>query len=264
MDDNKIGSELDDELRKIKLSEDLKKRIRMNAFTKRRRRNPLKVAAAVAALVVCFATVGYAGYYINSRINVNENTLPELDPMHIVKTNHVEGASDGDGEIIQSYETYDKLTELLGIHLLDSPLAVNNPYMQVKVDTDNKDYNFITVENYIIGDTSNFKFLPDEKVYIFDSGREYYSPVSLSIDLILSEMQKEIGIEQDYLGNYKFVESFQSKQGYKVNIIRSTSGDGVSNIESKKLAIFVADGMRYTLSANVSLNKLKDIVNSMR
>ena len=60
---------------------------------------------------------------------------------------------------------------------------------------------------------------------------------------------------------YDFQESYISDKGYKVNIIKGTDGD--DSIISEKCAIFVADGIRYTLQGRVTTELLKDIVDSM-
>ena len=72
-------------------------------------------------------------------------------------------------------------------------MADNNDYLQGHITTDDKDYAMITMNNYIIGDTANFRYLEEEDRYEYEHGKTYYSPVSLNIDLILSDEQLKNG-----------------------------------------------------------------------
>ena len=94
----------------------------------------------------------------------------------------------------------------------------------------------------------------------------YYSPVSLNVDLILSDEQLENGWDTDYLGMYESIEEFQSAQGYKVNLIQDTNGKETADkdVVSEKIAVFVSDGVRYTLKGRVSIDTMKDIVDTMK
>ena len=84
------------------------------------------------------------------------------------------------------------------------------------------------------------------------------------MDLILSQKQLDQGWDTDYLGFYEYVESYTSKQGYKVNLIQDTTGENESeDYISEKCAVFVADGIRYTLCGRISMAMIKEIVDSM-
>ena len=92
--------------------------------------------------------------------------------------------------------------------LLDTDLSQNNPYMLGNVSTDEKDFLIVTIDNYILGDTSNYHFIDEENRYSYDSGEEYSSPVSLSVDIILSENQLNNGwdtIISDYMNLLKAI-----------------------------------------------------------
>ncbi|MGI5824353.1 MAG: hypothetical protein ACOX7J_02165 [Bacillota bacterium] len=271
MNYNKFRSDIDRELINIKVSSTLKKRIAEDVgkgYKKRKnRRVTWRLAVVFVLLFVLGATTAFAGYLINSRINVNETTLPELDAMKIVQIDPVSAAADQYGFIEADYSSYTALAEELAVPLLNFGLTAENPYMAAHINTDNKDYAMITVDNYIIGDTSDFVFDPEINTYRYRKGEIYYSPVSLSVDMILSQEQMDIGLEMDYLGMYKYLESYVSEQGYRVNIIGSTvAADAVNldeNFQSEKIAVFVADGIRYTLKGHVSAETLKALVNSM-
>ena len=63
----------------------------------------------------------------------------------------------------------------------------------------------------------------------------------------------------------QFVEQYISKQGYRVNILEDTiSETPPEDYVSKKTAIFVADGIRYSLTGQVSMETMKEIVDSMK
>lgn len=258
-----LKEKIDLELNSLTFHDNLKDRIMNHKRTKKS--FLIKYAAAAAAIVILSGTTAAAGYYLLNKINVNETVLPELDRMRVIDSIPIDAAADGSGMIHETFTDYGTLKEQMGIPLLDSELAKNNPYIQGSVMTDNKNFAIITVQNYILGDTSNFNYLADEGWYQYDSGEDYFTPVSLTADIILSEDQLATGWDRDYLGMYQYVESYTSAQGYKVNIIEDTTGgEAVNNYISEKYAVFTADGIRYTLKGRTSLDTMKAIVDSMK
>lgn len=271
VNENDIRSMIDMELGEVKLNEQSKQKIIQAACNhtevRPTRKRLFRTAMVFLAACMLCATTVLAAIYINSKINVNDETLPELDQMQITELPETNSSEDAYGTVSQTYSSYRQMIEELGINLLDTDLELDNPYMSIDLATDNKDYCFITVENYIIGDVTGFELLPDKTAYVYEHGKTYYSPVSLSIEIILSQEQLDIGLDKDYLGMYEYVESYRSAQGYKVNILRGTESDGredMDNIVTEKTAIFVADGIRYTLTGRVSLDTVKEIVDSMQ
>lgn len=264
MEQKNVKTIIDEELSMLKVNEQMKKNIRGAVFIKKQRKVLKTVAACCAALLLGSTTVA-AGYYFVNKISVNDEVLPELDEMHVVNAKKVQISEDENGMIDQDFKEYDVLQSQLGIDLLDSELAENNPYIQGHLMTDNRDFAMITMENYIIGDTSEFQYLPEENRYQYEHGEKYDSPVSLEIDIILSEEQLKNGWDSDYLGMYESMESFESEQGYQVNVIQDTVGKEMENANtvSEKVAIFVSDGVRYTLKGRVSLDTMKEIINTM-
>ena len=250
-----IKDRIDTELDMVKMNDDMKSKIRKNALQTKPNKTLKWIAACIAFFMIGGTTV-FAGYYVTNKNNVNETELPELDDMRIVEVNQLPYEADEDGFIEKDVKDYQSIQEALGIHLLNSGLSTDNPYMMAHLDTDNKDYVSVTVENYILGDTSGYHYLSEENRYDYKMGKEYQSPISLTADMILSEKQLETGWNTDYLGMYRFVEQYSSKNGYKVNIVETTGAEGFS----KKCAIFVADGIRYTVKGNVSLNTMKETV----
>lgn len=83
------------------------------------------------------------------------------------------------------------------------------------------------------------------------------------MDIIINQEQLDIGWNVDYLGYYKYVESYVSSNGYKVNIIESTVKGDESGWISKKCAVFVADGICYTVTGRMSIEDIKYIVDTM-
>lgn len=285
---------IDRELGCIVLSEEMKSRIREKAAP-RRRDGGLKWAAVFAAAVILGGTGAAAGYRMLITHSVNGEVLPELDPMWVVEIHIPEGQpaafasaeqpaapapaeqpdSAGQGELTgvpdeygmiqKDYKDYRKIQEELGIHLLDTELSANNPYMQGHIMTDGSDFAMITVENYILGDTGRYQFLEEENRYAYESGNVFLSPISLTVRLILSEEQLNRGWDWEYLGMYRFAESYTSGQGYRVNLVERTLENGdTGNAVLEKSAAFVADGVEYTLRGRVSMETMKGIVETMK
>lgn len=225
----------------------------------------LRYAVMIVAIFLLGGTTVFAGYHLLNKVNVNETTLPTLDAMQVVEIAPLEAEPDEYGYVRTDFFNYAALQATLGIDLLESKYATEQSYLQGKIETDGKDYAIIKMENYIIGDTGNYTYLEEEDRYQYEHGEAYYSPVSLSIDLILSQEQLGQGWETDYLGLYEYVESYTSKQGYKVNLIQDTTGDDMeTDYTSEKCAVFVADGIRYTICGRTSKGMIKEIVDSMK
>ena len=130
----------------------------------------MRYAAVFAAVILLSGTTAFAGYLILNKVNVNNSTLPELDTNEGNKpTNHLLQNTDANGMIEESLVDYDVIESQMDISLLDSSLA-DNSFAQTKITTDNKDFAIITVDNYIIGDTYDYNYLPDENRYEYKSG----------------------------------------------------------------------------------------------
>ena len=232
-----VRDQIDYELQNIKLPENFERKILHNVKPKK-----TKWKYQIAVLILCFilgGTTVYAGYVILNKININREMLPDLQPMKKKETKKLIADQDEIGDYRKEYDTYDALCEKLGIKLLNSDLSKNNTLMMIQRKTDNENWEEIRISPYILGDISKI-----EKV----EGENFYS------------------WEKDYLGTFVFVESYQSKQGYLVNILQDTTieeKDRNMGYKSKCYAIFVADGIRYTLSGSIELEKMKELVDSM-
>lgn len=229
---------------------------------RRKSTKKLTIVLCMMVFAIVFSSTIYAVKLVNEQSKVNELELPELDPMKITKQ-----IKNGERNIKSqsiSRENYKQIQEQLGVSLLNSELSKDDKYMISDVETDNKDYAIIKCDNYILGDTSNYSY-NDEGFYSYDEGNLYKSPISIQADIILSETQLNNVWTTDYLGMYSFVEQFVSEQGYKVNLIESKNdGNQPQDFVSKKIAVFVADGIRYTLTGRTTVDNMKQIVNSMK
>lgn len=229
---------------------------------RRKSTKKLTIVLCMMVFAIVFSSTIYAVKLVNEQSKVNELELPELDPMKITKQ-----IKNGERNIKSqsiSRENYKQIQEQLGVSLLNSELSKDDKYMISDVETDNKDYAIIKCDNYILGDTSNYSY-NDEGFYSYDEGNLYKSPISIQADIILSETQLNNVWTTDYLGMYSFVEQFVSEQGYKVNLIEEKNdGNQPQDFVSKKIAVFVADGIRYTLTGRTTVDNMKQIVNSMK
>lgn len=222
----------------------------------------LTIVLCMVVFAIVFSSTVYAVKLVNEQSKVNELELPELDSMKITK--QIKNIEKSIKSQSISRMNYKQIQEELGVSLLNSELSKDDKYMITDVETDNKDYAIIKCDNYIIGDTSNYSY-NDEGFYSYDEGNLYKSPISLQADIVLSETQLNNLWTTDYLGMYSFVEQFVSEQGYKVNLIEETiDGNQPQNFVSKKTAVFVADGIRYTLTGRTTVENMKQIVNSMK
>ena len=222
----------------------------------------LTIALCMVIFAVVFSSTVYAVKLVNEQSKVNELELPELDSMKITK--QIKNIEKSIKPQSISKMNYKQIQEQLGVSLLNSELSKDDKYMISDVETDNKDYAIIKCDNYILGDTSNYSY-NDEGFYSYDEGNLYKSPISIQADIILSETQLNNVWTTDYLGMYGFVEQFVSEQGYKVNLIEEENdGNQPQNFVSKKIAVFVADGIRYTLTGRTTVDNMKQIVNSMK
>lgn len=222
----------------------------------------LTIALYMVIFAVVFSSTVYAVKLVNEQSKVNELELPELDSMKITK--QIKNIEKSIKPQSISKMNYKQIQEQLGVSLLNSELSKDDKYMISDVETDNKDYAIIKCDNYILGDTSNYSY-NEEGFYSYDEGNLYKSPISLQADIILSETQLNNVWTTDYLGMYGFVEQFVSEQGYKVNLIETKNdGNQPQNFVSKKIAVFVADGIRYTLTGKTTVDNMKQIVNSMK
>lgn len=160
MKNGTIKNEIDRELAQITFNQAMQKKV---LSSKRRTISQkfLRYAAVFATVILLSGTTAFAGYLILNKVNVNNSTLPELDTMKVINYKPLTAETDANGMIEESLVDYDAIESQMDISLLDSSLA-DNSFAQTKITTDNKDFAIITVDNYIIGDTYDYNYLPDE------------------------------------------------------------------------------------------------------
>ena len=257
---------IDKDLENIMFDEDLKNRIR-KSFKPRKTiyKSPFKYAVAACLMILVLGSTAAAGYFINNITKVNQAVLPELDPMKKVVMSFPTDIREENGLYFYEFTDVNSFSESTGLHLLTSDLAQNNPYIQGSMETDGSSTATIRINNFITGDTSDFEYNQEEQFYSYTSGVEYKTPITMEAIVILSDEQLAQGLDSEFLGFYEYVESFVSDQGYKVNLVQSTVDPDVdaSGIVSEKCAVFVANGVRYTIRGSVSDETIKDVVNSL-
>lgn len=259
-----IKETLDKDLERIVFDDNLKDSICKKAkLRKSYYRSPFRYVAVVCLLVLVLGTTAVAGHFITNITKVNHTVLPELDSMEKVDMAIPDGIREENGLYFYDFTDINSFNEETCLHLLTTDLAQNNPYMLGSLETDKTNAAIIKVENFILGDTSDFNYNAEEDFYSFTPGIEYKTPITMEAIAILSDEQLDQGLDSEYLGYYEYSESFVSSQGYKVNLIQSTANSNASDIVSEKCAVFVANGIRYTLKGHVSTQVMKQIINSL-
>ncbi len=263
MNDYNIKEILNEELSSVYVTDQLKNKIK-GKHNKKNERQVISRLVATLAIFLLSGTTVLASYYAINHTSINGEILPELDKMSIVNVVNFEEELDEEGFLNKEYSSYEAIKDELDIELLDTILSNDNDYMKGYIYTDNVDFLIIKLENYILGDTDNYVYDSAEGYYLYDSGEVYYTPISLEINIILSEDQLAYGWDTEYLGFYQFVENYVTEQEYSVNLLEDTLDTAESNnYVSEKCAIFVVDGIQYTLKGRVSEDTMKAIVDSM-
>lgn len=251
-----IREQIDNELQHIRF--EMRKE---ELISTKNKRNRLRYSWLI--WVCGFLLIGmtsYAGYVIYNGIFVNHQPLPELDPMKIMVVNEMQEYDEEKMVYRKEYDSYLDLCNDIGVELLYSGMADGDSWTIINRESDNEHWTQIKVTAYIVGDVYNLKLAEYANRYTFEEGEVFSSPIDMTIDIISNEEQMKIGWEKEYLGTYEYVETYTSNRGYKVNIIRDTAISAEDKPACK--AIFVADGIRYTLSGRVELDMMKEIVNS--
>ncbi len=245
---------------KIKAPDDLKEKtiqLMEEELNSSSRFKPLASVAMICILMICSV---FAYDYFSS-IKVNQVEIPPLDPMYNIKANKLTEKANEYGIISEKNLTGRlKFQKELGVSLLHLPSSIDNPYIIEKIQSDNEDYVILTLYNYVLGDTSDYNYNSKKEFYTYKKGAEYKTPLSLEIVIMLSEDQMKTGWNEEYLGRYTFEENFISKQGYRVNIIKTITNN---NHIPTRAAIFVVDGIQYKLTGRTSLENFKHIIDKM-
>lgn len=198
-----------------------------------RARKKLKLLLVTALLLLC----GLAGAALGTvqKNRVNQQELPELDPMRAVSASLAE-KTDGQPET-REYACYAEAQEALGVHLLAFP-EESASQGTVCVRTDGMNYALLRVKNFCTAENQD---------------------ISLNVDVVLSAEQLANLWSMDYLGAYQFLEQNVSEQGYKVDILEETHSE-----RPCRIAIFVADGVRYELRGRVPQKVLLSLISQLK
>ena len=140
--------------------------------------------------------------------------------MYIVKVNDIkDGNIDEYGVITKKFDNIEQIENELGIKLLSSEYAENNDYKLINYEKIGEGYNCIDIGAYIVGDLTNLKYQEEYEYYSWLSGEIYQTPINLKIEIISDSSQQYF--DSEYLGEYKYVNTITSKDGYKVNLLES-------------------------------------------
>lgn len=195
-----------------------------------------------------------ATYFFHWQTTVNKQALPDLDQMTVYPYAM-------EGYVQKRYDSYKELKNELSFPLLDSEYSKDAEILYAEYISDpyNSGLQEILVTGFILGDARLIDISEDKSKCTWKFGKEFSYPVDLQIEILSDEKQAaKHPITAHFDGDFKFIEQYISKQGYKVNLIGTTS-------DSKDFhAVFVADGIRYTLRGGVTLEKMKEIVDSMQ
>lgn len=279
---NRIKDCIDNGLSDMKLTPDFLERAdsyqRTNKSSSHMTHRARYSAAAAILSVVLFGTVAFAaGSLLYSKIKVNQKTIPDLEPMEVVAVKEVDGDITEYGDVEKEYTSVGEAETDLGVHLLDTELAADNEYTKVFYSKIGDGYHVLDVQECIMGDLSNIREWNESVIdntvegndewYAWTQGSIYKSPIDLKVEIISDPAQQELDTE--YMGYFKYVETFVSEQGYTVNVLQDTVEeddlDAMSEIYVPQTQmVFVADGIRYTLKGRVPSGTMKEVVNSMK
>lgn len=259
---NEIKSLIDDAMGDIVVNEEAMEQFVSKRITvyKRRRRGS-KIFFITFLLLLCTMPVAAKSIY-NWKINVNDKKTLVLDEMKVISINsHVNKYED----LKKTFFEIEELETFLGVHFLQSPYALDEQICRIRYQKIGPGYNSVNISAYIPGDAQNIVFDDESRgdmaLYTWNAGNLYKKPFDLEILFISDKEQQNFGY--DFLGIYEFVEKYQSKQGYTVNILKK--GDSVyENDIQEYLAVFVADGMYYELSGITTRDELLKIIDSFK
>lgn len=248
-----MKEQIDNELENITFHFDMEK-----AKRKKRKRLRYNILMTAIAVILLGSTVQAGHALYNRWLKMNGEILPELESMQKIEVSPMSEEDKVNSLYEKQYDSYEALQAELGMRLLHTDMANNNSSMIITRKTDNVHWTQIKIVAYIVGDVTGMKQIEGRNQYTWTPGKNFFSPIDLSIDIISSQEQLEIGWDKEYLGAYDFVESYQTQDGYKVNILSS----GESNTKPMYQAVFVANGIRYTIRGKVDIVLLKEILNS--
>ena len=142
------------------------------------------------------------------------------------------------------------------------PDCSENPYTRVSYQNFGGEYQIVKAKAYLVGDLRDLVWQDEYDYYSWTAGTVYQTPVDLTLEWVSDEAQQPF--DTDYLGYYAYADTFTSAGGHTVNLLVDTApGTAGSDLKPECAAVFVADGVRYTLSGHVTQQTMRAIVDSM-
>lgn len=187
-------------------------------------------------------------------LRVNGEEIPSLDNLGVIEVKTVGELNDN-----MFQKKYNKISEVeddLGITFLGSNLC-DEDYHLIEYTRLGKGYHYIEIGAYIVGDLKNITYNEETNYYDWNYGNEYQTPINLKIEINSDPEQQPFDTE--YLGFYEYLETIETDNVGRVNILQKTGTKGKPGL----CAIFVSNGIRYTLTGHIHEETMIDIINSM-
>ena len=249
---NEIKKRIDKKVGDIILSESIIENIKKGKKVK-----SVKQFNAVITIIIAFVVLIPSVYAITNifTMSVNGEEIPSLDNLGVIEVKLIGELND---DMFQ--KKYNKLSEVeedLGITFLKSNLC-DEDYHLIEYTRLGTGYHYIEIGAYIVGDLKNIVYNEETKYYDWKYGNDYQTPINLKIEINSDPDQQPFDTE--YLGFYKYLETIETNNVGRVNILQETETRGKPGL----CTIFVSKGIRYTLTGHVNEDTMIDIINSMK
>lgn len=273
---NEVKKAIDDTLSEMKFSKNKLDARYNKKYVRKYFAMPNKKVQVILCTLLLGTTLLASGIGVSTLLKINGEELPPLEPMYRVPLNEVEGDSKDEYSMEKYYESMEAAEKDLGIKLLGTQYTHDNPHISVHYEKIGKGYNTIKVSNYAVGDLINLRLLDMDRnaldtegrnvKYIWTLGNVYKTPVDLTIEIISDDEQQILDTE--YLGYFKYIDTYTSEQGYTVNLLQDTIDNRVEvdayAYRPQVKAIFVVQGLRYTLTGRIPAEEMKTLVETMQ
>lgn len=222
--------------------------------------NYKKVKEIVFCMLCCGIIVFVCVKHSYEKSGVNVSQFSEIEEMEVKNVQVISARKNKADNFEKQFEKYEQLQVELGITLIDSILAMNNSKMLIDYESDHKNWIIVDITGFIMGDVNHLEKIDGKNIYAYVPDVIYDEPIDMKIDIVTSKAQMEAGWELEYLGCYEYEKLYITEHGTKVIIIVDTSYNDMRR--SKRKAVFVYDGIRYTLTGEVELQIMESIIES--
>lgn len=256
---NRIRDQIEEELEKLSLPEGFCEKI-ISQADKKHFSFSIKAAVLILCMVVSGTAVAAAGI-LKGRISVNEQQLPQLNPMEWKQVNEIR--ENEDGEFRKTFSSCQELEEEIGIELPGIYLT-DSENSRILCTGNNNSWMEINIAPFVVGDSKVISEEEQTERYTYEPGSVYGSPVDLKIQIITGEDQLEAGWDIEYLGAFSYADTWKISQ-VTVNVLKEES-DGITEEDYRNgykdnlRAVFVTNGMRYFLEGHISDKEMKNLV----